>query len=278
MPRGGAEGSQFTALLEAIREVSLSDASDGWIWGLDHSGFSVASARKYIDEQVLTGGYTTTRWPRCVPIKVNVLMWRLGLNKLPTLVNMGRKGIDVASLLCPICRRMPRGGAEDSQFTALLEAIREVRLSDASDGWIWGLDHSGFSVASARKYIDEQVLTGGYTTTRWLRCVPIKANVFMWRLEIAVMSHYGMTFALANIGYETNFPGCSIWSRIKNVPLLSVGYRTSGLGRGIKDRLPTRMNLADKDIDIPSVLGPTCNNEFESLDHVFFKCDTTVQL
>ncbi|PWA97872.1 hypothetical protein CTI12_AA025390 [Artemisia annua] len=30
-------------------------------------------------------------------------------------------------------RRMPRGGAEESQFTALLEAIREVRLSDASE-------------------------------------------------------------------------------------------------------------------------------------------------
>ncbi|PWA79349.1 reverse transcriptase domain, Reverse transcriptase zinc-binding domain protein [Artemisia annua] len=47
-------------------------------------------------------------------------------------------------------RRMPRGCTEESQFTALLEAIRDVRLSDASDGWIWGLDHSGFSVASAR--------------------------------------------------------------------------------------------------------------------------------
>ena len=63
----------------------------------------MASARKYIDEQVLTSGHTTTRWPRCVPIKVNVFMWRLGLNKLPTLVNMDRKDIDVASLLCPIC-------------------------------------------------------------------------------------------------------------------------------------------------------------------------------
>ena len=49
-------------------------------------------------------------------------------------------------------RRMPRGGAEESQFTALLEAIRDVRLSDASDGWIWGLDHSGFSVTSAKVY------------------------------------------------------------------------------------------------------------------------------
>ena len=40
---------------------------------------------------------------KCVPIKVNVFMWRLRLDKLPTLVNMDRKGIEVASLLCPVC-------------------------------------------------------------------------------------------------------------------------------------------------------------------------------
>ncbi|GKB83800.1 RNA-directed DNA polymerase, eukaryota, reverse transcriptase zinc-binding domain protein [Tanacetum coccineum] len=35
--------------------------------------------------------------------KVNVFMWRLSLDKLATLVNLDRKGIDVASLLCPVC-------------------------------------------------------------------------------------------------------------------------------------------------------------------------------
>nr|GEW29263.1 hypothetical protein [Tanacetum cinerariifolium] len=72
-------------------------------WALDSSGFSVASARKFIDEQTLIGDFTSTRWPRCVPIKVNIFMWRLSLNKILTLVNLDRKGIDVASLLCPVC-------------------------------------------------------------------------------------------------------------------------------------------------------------------------------
>ena len=36
------------------------------------------------------------------PIKVNVFLWRLSLNKLPSRVNLDRKGIDVGSILCPI--------------------------------------------------------------------------------------------------------------------------------------------------------------------------------
>ncbi|GJV40292.1 RNA-directed DNA polymerase, eukaryota [Tanacetum coccineum] len=102
-PRGGVELNQFTAMLEAIRDINLSDSIDGWKWALDSKGFTVSSARKFIDEQTLIGGFTSTRRLRCIPIKVNVFMWRLSLNKLLTLVNMDRKGIDVASLLCPVC-------------------------------------------------------------------------------------------------------------------------------------------------------------------------------
>nr|GFA71514.1 hypothetical protein [Tanacetum cinerariifolium] len=35
--------------------------------------------------------------------------------------------------------------------------------------------------------------------------------------------------------------------------------------------------LLTTDIDIPSVLCPICNNELESSNHVFFKCDTSPQ-
>nr|GEU85154.1 7-deoxyloganetin glucosyltransferase-like [Tanacetum cinerariifolium] len=38
-----------------------------------------------------------------MPLKVNVFIWKLRLDKLPTLANMDKKGIDVASLLCPVC-------------------------------------------------------------------------------------------------------------------------------------------------------------------------------
>ncbi|GJQ94463.1 RNA-directed DNA polymerase, eukaryota, reverse transcriptase zinc-binding domain protein [Tanacetum coccineum] len=69
-PRGGAELSQLTELNSLIQNV--------------------------LDDR-------TTRWNRLIPIKVNVFIWRLILNKLPTRVNLDRKDIDVGSILCPIC-------------------------------------------------------------------------------------------------------------------------------------------------------------------------------
>ncbi|GJW79957.1 hypothetical protein Tco_0143932, partial [Tanacetum coccineum] len=56
--------------------------------------------------------------------------------------------------------RSPRGGVELNQFTAMLEAIRDINLSESIDGWKWALDSKGFTVSSARKFIDEQTLIG----------------------------------------------------------------------------------------------------------------------
>ncbi|GKE07063.1 RNA-directed DNA polymerase, eukaryota, reverse transcriptase zinc-binding domain protein, partial [Tanacetum coccineum] len=102
--KGGAEQSQFTSLLSVIGAVSLTDHNDSWLWSLDTSnGFSVASVRSLIDDNSLDVVSKATRWNRSIPIKVNVFLWRLMLNKLPTRVNLDRKGVDVGSILCPIC-------------------------------------------------------------------------------------------------------------------------------------------------------------------------------
>ena len=54
---------------------------------------------------MLDVGPNATRWNRAIPIKVSVFLWRLSLNKLPSKVNLDKKGIDVDSLLCPICNK-----------------------------------------------------------------------------------------------------------------------------------------------------------------------------
>ncbi|GJT39823.1 RNA-directed DNA polymerase, eukaryota [Tanacetum coccineum] len=88
-PRGGAELIQFEALQAVIRDVVLSNKCDSWIWSLDVSGgFSFASTRHFVDDQTLEIGLDATRWNKCIPIKVNVFIWRLALNKLPSRLNM----------------------------------------------------------------------------------------------------------------------------------------------------------------------------------------------
>ncbi|GJT76979.1 RNA-directed DNA polymerase, eukaryota, reverse transcriptase zinc-binding domain protein [Tanacetum coccineum] len=104
-PRGGVEFSHLEALQAAIGNVVLIDQRDSWNWSLDVShGFSVASVRSLVDARTLDVDSNATRWIRCIPNKIKVFLWRLSLNKLPSRVNLDLKGIDVGSLLCPICQ------------------------------------------------------------------------------------------------------------------------------------------------------------------------------
>ncbi|GKB94151.1 RNA-directed DNA polymerase, eukaryota, partial [Tanacetum coccineum] len=62
-----------------------------------------ASIRKLIDEFTLSEVSSSTRWIKAVPIKVNVLAWKIKLDNLPTRLNISRRGMDIDSILCPTC-------------------------------------------------------------------------------------------------------------------------------------------------------------------------------
>nr|GFA23464.1 RNA-directed DNA polymerase, eukaryota, reverse transcriptase zinc-binding domain protein [Tanacetum cinerariifolium] len=51
----------------------------------------------------VTHGTVVTHWNMFIPIKVNVFLWRLSLNKLPLRFNLDKRGVDVDSILCPNC-------------------------------------------------------------------------------------------------------------------------------------------------------------------------------
>ncbi|GKB41918.1 RNA-directed DNA polymerase, eukaryota, reverse transcriptase zinc-binding domain protein [Tanacetum coccineum] len=70
-PRGEAEEEQLHSLLSCIDSVGLPQIPDHWI--------------------------------NVVPIKVNILAWRVPLDKLPTRLNLSRLGMEISSILCPLC-------------------------------------------------------------------------------------------------------------------------------------------------------------------------------
>nr|GEY52614.1 RNA-directed DNA polymerase, eukaryota, reverse transcriptase zinc-binding domain protein [Tanacetum cinerariifolium] len=109
--RGGAEQSQLNALSELLDKVNLVPQADRHIWSLDSSEvFSVASMRKLLDDHRSSLVSSTTRWVKYVPIKVNVFAWKVKMNALPTRFNISRRGIDIESIICPLCD----SGAESS--------------------------------------------------------------------------------------------------------------------------------------------------------------------
>ncbi|GJY41804.1 RNA-directed DNA polymerase, eukaryota [Tanacetum coccineum] len=317
-----------------VRSVTIVPSADRWNWNLESTGiFSVASARRRIDEICLPNIGEETRWVKCVPIKINVLAWKIKTDALPTRFNISRRGIDIQDMSCPICdnaiestdhlffrcglvrdiankvlswwnldhanlnsyaewkswlvsirmdsklkkmfegvwysiwwyvwihwhtrgifkdifprlyplesskdvtvsskigdtslvrsfRRIPRGGIEQNQFDSLVELVRSVTIVPSADRWNWNLESTGiFSVASARRRIDEICLPNIGEETRWVKCVPIKINVLAWKIKT--------------------------------------------------DALPTRFNISRRGIDIQDMSCPICDNAIESTDHLFFRC------
>ncbi|GJZ73395.1 RNA-directed DNA polymerase, eukaryota, partial [Tanacetum coccineum] len=102
--RGGVESSQLEALRGLIEGIELSSANDRWIWDLNNEGiYRVSDARSLLDDFFLPKSSIATRWVKYVPIKVNVFRWKLHLDRLPTRANLGRRGVQIDSLCCPVC-------------------------------------------------------------------------------------------------------------------------------------------------------------------------------
>ncbi|GJZ80672.1 hypothetical protein Tco_0645666 [Tanacetum coccineum] len=75
-------------------------------------------------------------------------------------------------------RRSIRGGIEQSQFKELTDLLIPIVLNPCHDRWFWSLEGSGeFSVASIRRFIDDQRLLTVDSTTLWIKSVPIKVNI-----------------------------------------------------------------------------------------------------
>nr|GFA61019.1 putative RNA-directed DNA polymerase, eukaryota, reverse transcriptase zinc-binding domain protein [Tanacetum cinerariifolium] len=106
--RGGVEYQQFSQLCDMINTVSLSNMEDRWRWDLNGTGsFRVFDVRDLLDEFFLPKDDRVTRWVKCVPIKINIFAWKVSLDRLPTRLNLTRRGVQVSSITCPICTTVP---------------------------------------------------------------------------------------------------------------------------------------------------------------------------
>ncbi|GJX07361.1 RNA-directed DNA polymerase, eukaryota, partial [Tanacetum coccineum] len=91
-------------LIDASFVASFRRNPRGGAWLLGSSGeFSVHSARTFIDDILLPFVGDVTRWVKVILIKVNILAWKVCLDKLPTRLNLSLRGIDIPSIICPNC-------------------------------------------------------------------------------------------------------------------------------------------------------------------------------
>nr|GEX08999.1 RNA-directed DNA polymerase, eukaryota, reverse transcriptase zinc-binding domain protein [Tanacetum cinerariifolium] len=102
--RGGVERVQMASLLSLLEGLILPNMIDRWMWSISRDrNFSVSSVRNYIDDKILGTVSSKTQWCKFVPIKVNILSWRIKLNNLPTCLNLSRRGLELQTILCSSC-------------------------------------------------------------------------------------------------------------------------------------------------------------------------------
>ncbi|GJR29057.1 RNA-directed DNA polymerase, eukaryota [Tanacetum coccineum] len=117
-------------------------------------------------EEVWKGDTTfKNRYPR---------VYALELEKLISVADKMEQ-VDLGSSL----RRMPRDGVELMQFSKLKTSLEGLQLPSMNDRWTWTMVGTGdFSVASARKYIDDKKLQGFGSYEEWV----------VWLLNIKLSS------------------------------------------------------------------------------------------
>ncbi|GJV82091.1 hypothetical protein Tco_1517961 [Tanacetum coccineum] len=125
--RGGVEQTQFDAVILAADTINLVPQYDRYKWTLSNDGeYSVASFRKKVDCCRSSSDATRTRWVNFIPIKVNIVAWKIKLNALPTRFNLSCRGIDIESLTYPTCE----GGQLDSKPIAVVCLLWSFALKE----------------------------------------------------------------------------------------------------------------------------------------------------
>nr|GEZ07510.1 RNA-directed DNA polymerase, eukaryota, reverse transcriptase zinc-binding domain protein [Tanacetum cinerariifolium] len=103
----GIKSEQYSALSEAISDLILPQMQDRWAWSINASGeFLVSSVCNVIDDVYLPKLDVPTRWIKEIPIKVNILAWKISLDGLLTRSNLSSRSLDIPSILCLSCNEV----------------------------------------------------------------------------------------------------------------------------------------------------------------------------
>nr|GEU81705.1 RNA-directed DNA polymerase, eukaryota, reverse transcriptase zinc-binding domain protein [Tanacetum cinerariifolium] len=203
--RSGAKESQFNFLLEIMQVINLVPCEDRYFWSLESEGdFSVTSIRKLIDEKRFQEVGISTRWVKSVPSKVNITAWKIKTNDFPTRFNLSRDGMDIDTLMCPVCK----GGGETTSHL-FFQCVLSKQIMRKVSSW-WNVDYTDVSsyeewriqmhndiMAAGSKDRPPMLATRRYAQwqSRFMRYVDTKPN--MKELKKCIFNGpYGMTRVL----------------------------------------------------------------------------------
>ncbi|XP_071687722.1 uncharacterized protein [Rutidosis leptorrhynchoides] len=87
-----------------VSSFSLSENADSRLWSMSKEGiYRVKDGRRIIDDHCLPSIDHQTRWVSTLPRKVDIFVWRVDLDKLPSRLNLSKKGLEIPRINCSTC-------------------------------------------------------------------------------------------------------------------------------------------------------------------------------
>ncbi|GKC98202.1 RNA-directed DNA polymerase, eukaryota, reverse transcriptase zinc-binding domain protein [Tanacetum coccineum] len=100
----GRSSDLLARLMDNLNPITRLEGEDTFCWSIGSTGlFTVRATRNHIDDLMLLTMDIQTRWYKILPRKVNIFFWRLRLERLPHCLNLSRRGLDITSIMCPVC-------------------------------------------------------------------------------------------------------------------------------------------------------------------------------
>nr|GEY65576.1 RNA-directed DNA polymerase, eukaryota [Tanacetum cinerariifolium] len=112
-----------------------------YFWSLESEGdYSVASICKLVDEKRFQEVGISTRWAKSVLSKVNITAWKIKTNALPTRFNLSQRGMDIDTLMCPVCKC----GVETTSHL-FFQCVLSKQIMRKVSSW-WNVDYMDVTV------------------------------------------------------------------------------------------------------------------------------------
>nr|GEY44124.1 cysteine-rich receptor-like protein kinase [Tanacetum cinerariifolium] len=117
--RSGPELDELTDLMNLLAYLWLSDAPDSWSCLIDSFRvFTVRGMRHHIFKSSNSFVQNQIRWNKLLHAKINICSWRITNKRLPTLINLDKRAIDLNSVRCQIYDKALRRKITYSSFVA----------------------------------------------------------------------------------------------------------------------------------------------------------------
>ncbi|XP_071740106.1 uncharacterized protein [Rutidosis leptorrhynchoides] len=170
-PRGRAL-NEILELNNLISSVTLTDQSDSWKFNLDSTGIYTTKTLSQIINNLKLGIHASAiliQRNKFTPQKVNFFAWRVIQRKIPIRVELDKRGIDLDTILCPLCDTDTETIDHTFVTCPKTSQIRELILTWWSQA-ITSITNLGDVIINNQSFTSNNIGSSLWQATKWIVC------------------------------------------------------------------------------------------------------------